>query len=133
MGTLEKFRTYYPEFAGVSDAIVSEIISDVSLEFIPAKWGPYFPRGVIALTAHLLAIRARSAAAGLLGGDGTGAAAVGSVNSVKTGDLSIAYGGSASVAGKAEASLSDAVLAQTPYGQEYLRLRGRLFIGPVVA
>ena len=127
--TLDRFRLYYPEFAGVSDADVTIIIEDTSAEFIPTTWGPYYLRGLLALSAHIMALRAQSARAGIAGGSGSGLAPVGGVSSLSTGDESISFGGASLAAGSAQAGLSEAILATTPYGQEYLRLRGRLFLG----
>jgi hypothetical protein len=127
--TLDRFRLYYPEFAGVSDADVSIIIEDVSAEFIPTVWGAFYLRGLLALSAHIMALRAQSARAGVAGGAGSGLAPVGGVSSLSTGDQSISYGGAGIAAGSAQSGLSEAILATTPYGQEYLRLRGRLFVG----
>ena len=119
--TITRFRLYYPEFAGVSDADLSIVIEDVSAEFIPTVWGSLYLRGLLALSAHILALRAQSARAGLAGGAGTGYAPVG--------DESVSFGGAGIAAGSAQSGLSEAILATTPYGQEYLRLRGRLFLG----
>jgi len=127
--TLTRFRLYYPEFAGVDDADVSIIIEDTSAEFIPTVWGAYYLRGLLALSAHIMALRAQSARAGIAGGAGSGLAPVGGVSSLSTGDESISFGGAGLAAGSAQAGLSEAILATTPYGQEYLRLRGRLFVG----
>jgi len=127
--TITRFRLYYPEFAGVSDADLSIVIEDVSAEFIPTVWGSLYLRGLLALSAHILALRAQSARAGLAGGAGTGYAPVGGVSSLSTGDESVSFGGAGLAAGSAQAGLSEAILATTPYGQEYLRLRGRLFLG----
>lgn len=129
--TLDKFRAYYPEFAGVDDAVVNVFLGDAAAELIPVKWGVYYQRGVCALAGHLLSMRARSALAGGVG-DGSGLAVTGGATSIKTGDLSISVGGSGSVAGHRDSSLSDAILASTIYGQEFIRLRRNLYIGPVV-
>ena len=127
--TISRFRLYYPEFAGVDDADLSIVIEDVSAEFVPTTWGAYYLRGLLALSAHILALRAQSARAGLAGGAGTGLAPVGGVSSLSTGDESISFGGAGIASGSAQAGLSEAILATTVYGQEYLRLRGRLFVG----
>jgi hypothetical protein len=131
MTTLSLVRTYWPAYDGVSDAVVDTIIADVAAEIgavAAHEWGVLYGRGVAALTAHLLELRARSVAAtGSANGPGTGSTALSSANSVKTGDLSVSYADGASlVAGKDSAGLSDAIYASTIGGQEYLRLRGRL-------
>jgi hypothetical protein len=130
--SLQKFRTLYPEFAGVADATVSEVIEDVSLELAPIVWGVLYLRALLALSAHLLALRAQSAQAGLAGGAGSGLAPTGGVSSLATGGQSVSFGGASLVASRPDSSQSDAILASTPYGQEYLRLRGRIYTGPRV-
>ncbi len=130
--SLTKFRLYYPEFAGVSDDDVSTVIEDCSAEFIPATWGTLYLRGLLALSAHVLAMRARSASAAGAGGAGTGSAPVGGVASLKTGDLSVSFGGGSAMASGGGMASGDAIYTQTPYGLEYLRLRGRLGLAPLV-
>ena len=94
--TITRFRLYYPEFAGLSDADLSIVIEDVSAEFIPTVWGSLYLRGLLALSAHILALRAQSARAGIAGGAGSGLAPVGGVSSLSTGDESISFGAQAS-------------------------------------
>jgi hypothetical protein len=128
VSVLTLVRTYWPAYAGVSDDVVNAIIVDVADELGPsaAQWGVLYGRALAALTAHLLEIRARSAAAAD-GDDGSGATAITAPTSLRTGDLAVGYGdGAATVGNKSAAGLSDAVYASTPGGQEYLRLRGRL-------
>lgn len=130
MSTLALVRTYWPAYAGVDDAVVNAIIADVADEIgaSASQWGVLYGRAVAALTAHLLELRARSAAAaGGSGSPGSGGTATSAPTSVRTGDLAVGYGDTSStIAGMDAAGMTDAIYATTPGGLEYLRLRGRL-------
>jgi len=79
-------------------------------------WEEQYTMGCVYLTAHMLKMRAMSSA-----GDNGG----GPVSSRKAEQLAISY---AVPQGDAE----DAALQSTRYGQEFLRLRSSLVMGPVV-
>lgn len=129
--SLDLFRILWPAYAGVSDDIVTTLIVRTSTEFDAERWGDLYLDGLLALVAHRLEIRARSAAAaGGAGGAGTGNTTTGAVTSRATGDVSIGFAGpGSSITGGGAASQSDAVYATTAGGLEYLRLRGRCIIG----
>lgn len=127
--TLQIIRAKYPAYDGVADGTVTTLIELAVQEIgvVMDVWGELYGQAVAALTAHMLEVRARSAASAGAGGAGSGATAAGAATSIKTGDLSISYSDlSGAIAGKAGAGLGDAVLATTVGGQDYLRLRSRL-------
>jgi len=132
MGSIADFRTRYAEFDDVADARLSVYISDASSECSTRAWGVYWLRGVLSLAAHLLALSqlqgeamASQGAIGLIGLGAGGAA------SMTTGRESISYAGPR-LASRTDLSPGDALLTATAYGQEHLRLKQRLFLGPVV-
>lgn len=129
--SIDLFRILWPAYAGVSDDVVTTIMTRSVNEFDVARWGDLYIDGLLALTAHKLEIRARSAnAAGGAGGAGSGATVTGAVASRATGDVSISFTSpGASITGGGSASQADAVYATTAGGLEYLRLRGRVIIG----
>jgi hypothetical protein len=126
--TLELFRVYYPAFAAVSDGDVSIYIGDVAAELVPARWRQLYQRAICALVAHLLEMRARSASAA---GSGGSSAPGGALTSLKTGDLAVGYGSTSDIIAN-KGGIYDALYSDTVGGREYLRLRGRLYGGPVV-
>ncbi len=132
--SIDTFRLLWPAYAGVSDGDVTIMIGLTAPEFDAGKWGNYYLQGLLALVAHKLEIRARSAAAaGATGGPGSGLTQTGAVASRATGDVSIGFGSTGTtIAGGGAASQGDAVYATTAGGMEYLRLRGRCVIGMTV-
>jgi hypothetical protein len=110
---LSRFRLYAPEFASVSDGDVGLLIDDAAEVLLPAAWGTIYPQALARWAAHLqtLAARAAAAAPGLGGG--------GSVSSISTGALSVAFGSS----GYTASTASDAWLSTTPHGLAFLALR----------
>lgn len=129
MTTLDLFRIYYPQFATTADATVNVYIGDVAAELVSSRWRTLYQRAICALVAHLLEMQARGASSA---GAGGGAAPGGAITSVKTGDLAVGYGSTADVIAN-KGGMYDALYADTIGGREYLRLRGRLYNGPLVA
>lgn len=128
--SLEIIRARYPAYDGVPDSVVGTLTELAVQEIgvvMDVVWSDLYGQAVAALTAHMLEVRARSAAAAGGGGAGSGGTASGGITSLKTGDVSISYAdGGSTIAGKSGAGLGDAVLATTVGGQDYLRLRSRI-------
>ena len=115
-------RSLAPELTGVSDSLLDARIewarAHVSLRAFEAK--------TLTALGYLLAYAVTSDLAGSQGSTsaaiGSGATA-GAITSASTGGLAIGYGGSGSVASAAPLSMSDAILAENPYGRKFLSLR----------
>jgi hypothetical protein len=124
----DNLRTLYPEFADAvvyPDADVDEFIGWAAAEMDATVWGSFFERGALALAAYLLKLAKDSA-----GAASGGIIAVGSVTSVKTGDLSLGFGSLAGVL-TGVSSPSDAALMTNRYGVEYIRLRDLVVATPI--
>lgn len=121
---LAVFRVVADEFASTADSVVEAWISIEVARLSAFAFGTALNEAVARRVAHELTLKARNAAAA-----GSGSA-VGAVTSVRTGDLSLGYGGSGLTAG------SDAEIAyyqQTTHGIRFLLLRdSRPYIGPMV-
>lgn len=128
--SIEIVRAKYPAYDAVPDTTVTTLLELATQEIglvQSSVWGDLYGQALAALAAHMLEIRARSAASVGPGGAASGGTAMGPSTSVKTDKLSVSFGdGSSAIAGHAAASLGDAVLATTVGGQDYLRLRARL-------
>jgi len=125
--TLELVRVYYPAYDAVADATVNILIEQAALEIGSASstWGIFYQRAVVALTAHALELRARSASSGA-GGTASGMTAMGTATSIKTGDLSLSVSDNTGTIAGGFVAGSDKIYAQTQGGQDYLRLRERV-------
>lgn len=120
----DNLRTLYPEFADAvvyPDATVDEFIGWAAAEMDATVWGSFFERGALALAAYLLKLAKDSA-----GAAAGGILPIGGTVSVKTGDLSLGFGGSLGVW-----SISDAALGTNRYGLEYVRLRDLVVATPI--
>lgn len=132
MSSIATFRVRYPEFAALTDEVISDLIQDAASQHNAAFMGTQYEPLTLLLAAHQATVRQRSLAAASPAG-GTGLAVVGGVQSVSTGAASVSYGGSAMNAAGSKMSAADAALATTLYGQEYLRRRAQLRLSPRVA
>lgn len=130
MSSLAKFRIRYGEFAAVSDALVSECLADAASELSAERWGNRYLSAACALAAHWLQLSAQAKEAAAGSEFGPTVIASGTLASTSTDRLSESYAQLNSAVAARALGLGDAVLAQTPYGQEYLRLRGRLTTSP---
>lgn len=133
MSSLTSFKTRFAGLAArADDERINELLADAASECSARVWGTYWLRAVLYLAAHMLVMELAQeealATAGAIGGVAIGA---GGAASMTTGRESISFAGPR-LAGRADMSLSDAVLAGTSYGQEYLRLREKLYLGPLV-
>ncbi len=117
-----KARALAPELTSLSDALIDARISWAQGHVSARVFGV---RTLDAL-AYLVAYAVTSDLAGSQGETdaaiGSGATA-GAITSTSVGGMAIGYGASGSVGAAAPRSMSDAILAQNPYGQKFLSLR----------
>ncbi|OOF84433.1 hypothetical protein BKG93_07840 [Rodentibacter ratti] len=113
------FLQRYPEFEETDARRIGLFISDAQTEISPKRWGKLYQRGVMALTAHLLKLRADA--------EISGGVANRNLASESAGELSVSYATPTAVNG------SDDFYQLTAYGQEYLRLRKLVGVGVMVA
>lgn len=131
-----EFREYYEEFADVTKWSDSKIRTALNIALGEiggcgcSSWGSYLPaysifqRGLFALAAHNLLVRQAAFAAGSTGGATTPFA----VASKSVRDESVSY----AVPGyMANLSAWESLVAQTPYGLEFLHLRYRAGMGAI--
>lgn len=133
---IAEFRVFYEEFADPvkwSDSKIRTALN-ISLGEIGgcgcSNWGEYLPaysifqRGLFALAAHNLLARQAAFDAGSTGGATTPFA----VSSKSVRDESVSY----AVPGyMANLSAWESLVAQTPYGLEFLHLRSRAGMGAI--
>lgn len=132
MTSLEEFRLEYAEFDASSDALVSLCIRNAARECSVRAWGIFWLRGVLTLAAHMLALKLlQKEAIDSQGAIGLVSLGAGGAASMSTGRESISYG-AARQSGRTDISPGDALLTSTVYGQEHIRLKQRLYLGPVV-
>jgi hypothetical protein len=117
MATLADFRTRFPEFASIADAVVELNIDDAELE-VSTAFGAYQDIATLFLAAHYLVLSqdAESGASGSVGG-----VASESVDGV-----------SQSFSVVAASNQGDQLLASTVYGQRFLSYRQKIAIGNVM-
>lgn len=108
------FDALAPEFIGVSDTAVEAIGVEAARFVNVSIWKAKADLGVVYMTAHMLKMAQLA-----------GSNASGQVIREKVGDLERGY------AAPNDAS-SSSELAQTKYGQEFVRVRGTLQISPFV-
>lgn len=112
MITPASFKIRFPEFASTDDTRVQLFIDDSVLILNEAYWGVKYDLGLNYLTAHYLAIDAKTSA-GNVGSNGQ-------VASKSVDGTSVSYNHAPL------ANQSDAEYASTSYGQRYLSLRKNL-------
>lgn len=118
MSSVATFKTMYPEFDGVDDAIVDTVMRRevAALEPSASDWGSCYVQAIELRTAHKLALRARSQASRSASGAPTGSWKGGQLTSERLGDSSKTW--------KASGASGDAQgWATTQYGIEYVELR----------
>lgn len=108
MSVLTTFRAVASEFAATSDEVVGEWTDIVSEGLDAATFGARMNLACARLVAHELTLEARI----LAGADGVGA-----VTSIRTGDLSVSYGGSTATGD------ADDAFRQTTHGLAFLAIR----------
>lgn len=128
---IAEFREYYPEFGDTekySDLLVKRCLQDADEE-TGGRWGRYDgsnhlkQRGMFAFAAHMLVMRSTAT---MVSGAGGVANVVSPISSKTVADESTSY---AVVSPDYATSVRNGSLGNTFYGQEFLRLRGRI-VGP---
>lgn len=100
-------RDHFPEFAGVSDTVITRWLAQAERRVNRTQWGEKADDATLWLTAHLLAVTGSLACGG---GPGSGA-----VSMRKVGELTVQYA--------VPDRMAQTFLASTAYGQYYLTLR----------
>lgn len=118
MPTADNFKIRYPEFKDLGNDYIDLFIEDAKMEISERRWARLYPRGVLALTAHLLRLNQLATR--------TKGESIKNATSKSAGELSVGYA-APTVTG------TDADYQLTAYGQEYLRLRKLVGIGVMVA
>lgn len=108
-------RFFAPEFDALDDATIDTAIGLAAQRISARAFDTLYPQAAALMAAHILA-KSRSMA--------TLQGVTGAVTSVRTGDLQI----SAAVVGGLTGS--DAALATTPYGEQFLTLRDQVPVSP---
>lgn len=119
MPLTEDFLLRYPEFKKTDARRIGLFLSDAQAEVSQVRWGKLYDRGVMALTAHLLKLKADA--------EFSGGVASRNLAGESAGELSVSYTAPISANG------SDDFYQLTAYGQEYLRLRRLVGVGVMVA
>jgi hypothetical protein len=117
MATLADFRTRFPEFSSIDDAVVELNIDDAELE-VSTAFGSYQDVATLFLAAHYLALSqdASEGASGTVGG---------------TASTSV-DGVSDSFSVVAAKNQGEQLLSSTVYGQRYLFYKQKIAIGNVM-
>ena len=119
MPLTEDFLLRYPEFEKTDARRIGLFLSDAQAEVSQVRWGKLYDRGVMALTAHLLKLKADA--------EFSGGVASRNLAGESAGELSVSYTAPISANG------SDDFYQLTAYGQEYLRLSRLVGVGVMVA
>lgn len=131
MPTTEQFKTRFPEFGVVPDALVSLVLDETS-SVVGENWPTdRVDLATSLLAAHTLAMEGepqRSTA--IAQGQTATNAQSGPVNSVKIGDVAVSHAGRMTTGGGATASAANEY-AKTSYGARYQELLRRTFPGVV--
>lgn len=113
------FRTRFPQFDSVADAIVTLCLDDAELDAAESVFGDSWGLAVSWLAAHYLATRY------LLTGDPAGSSPLQRQTARTVDKASVTFSDTG------EGGI-DSMLAATRYGQEFLRLGRRYAGGPLV-
>lgn len=122
--SLATFRARFPEFAPVSDALVSLILSDAISQIGDTWYERDRAKAQLILAAHLLASEGEPARSSDIsnGGDGSATLASGALRRRKVGDVEVEFAGQPSSSGGAGAGRLDAAYGSTIYGLRFLEL-----------
>ena len=115
---LPGYRALYPEHGPIVDAVIKVQVAAALEHLSRQRWGRCYPRAVLTLAAHEVALaQARQAGAVITENGQVVGQAAGTVASASAGGLSVSF------AVPASAIRSDAAyFSQTAYGQRYLAL-----------
>jgi len=122
------FRVRFPEFSDTTeypDARIEMFIEDSADLYIGTdelRWGGKYDKAQAFLSAHLLTVGTGSEA-------GDSGAKVGPIQSKTAGGVSVTR----AVAASTSRSDNDEFLMTTVYGQQFLTIRNRCFIGATIA
>ena len=125
--TIESFKLRFPEFADDSecpDLRIDMYLNDAIILYLGTdekRWNTSYNIAQEYLAAHLLAMAAKTEA-------GNTAANSGPITSKSAGGVSVTR-----AANSKERSDADDFLMQTAYGQQYIVIRNRTFVGVRVA
>lgn len=108
-------RFFAPEFDSLPDATIDTAIGLAAQRISARAFDTLYPQAAALLAAHILA-KSR--------GDATAFGVTGAVTSVRTGDLQISAAAVGGLTG------SDAILATTPYGEQFITLRNQIPVSP---
>ncbi len=121
---LDVFRAIAGEFDSKSDATVTVLINIEVPRLSVVAFGTAYNEAVASRVAHRLTLQARDAAAAGSGG------ALGGLSSLRTGDISVGYGGSGLTISPGDSEA--AYYSSSSHGLRYLQLRdSRGTIGPM--
>ena len=112
-------RRIAPEFAAVTDAEVDSWVEIAEAQHTTTVFGNLATQAMARYAAHLMTRAGLGSAAAGSGGAST----VGTVSSVREGDLAVTYDGGAIAAAAGRLSVGDADLATTRHGLAYLAIR----------
>ncbi len=112
---LDLFREPWlaPEFASTADAAIEQAVDAAELRIDSGTFGTRYTEALARLAAHMLTMAARAQAGQ------AGFAGVGAVTSIRTGDLSVNWGGVMSQSFSSE----DDYYRQTHHGLAFLQIR----------
>ncbi|CTQ67134.1 DUF4054 domain-containing protein [Roseibium alexandrii] len=131
MPTAAEFKTRFPEFSPVSDALVDMILAETDAA-VGTNWLERDrPVAVNLLTAHNLSMEGepeRSKA--IAEGRSVSNAQSGPVSAMKVGDVSVTYEGRSKSDQKSETVADE--YRKTSYGARYLELMRKNFTGPLI-
>jgi hypothetical protein len=114
-------KARYPEFTGVSDALITSVIAEAS-PMVDDEWHePDQKPAIMAFTAHLLAMEGYPARASLPAGSPLPASAGREIVMRKVGDVTTQYAQASSGAESASTGLLGS-LALTVYGRRFAQL-----------
>lgn len=124
--TAETFKARFPEFGGVSDALVSAVL-DESFSLVGDNWHEDDRAKAQQLwTAHTLSMEGEPQRSATLADGGTvDNAQSGSVTSMKVGDVSVTYGGRSRGASASGSGSMEAEYRLTNYGARFYELMMR--------
>lgn len=123
--TATDFKTRFPEFGVVTDALIDLIIAEETSNFVDETWpeADYQP-AIRFLTAHILTKEGEPARTE--SGGGSGPASSAPVKRAKVGDVETEFAVEASSSGSGSTG-SDQDFSSTYYGQQFLIIRNRNF------
>lgn len=134
------FKTRYPLFKGLDDALINLVLNEVVSSFVDETWleADQIP-AILALAAHFLAMEGHpftEISDDTGSGSNESVITTGALSSIKVGDVSVSYGsGSSATGGGISSSNSSDIrsnLNLTTYGQQFLSLRRKNFPAVVV-